>query len=143
MEQVEALQLITHEIAAEGMSICESFTVNSFIEKLPPGWMYFKNYLTHKRKTITLEDLIVKLRVESRNREANAVFIHTNDVNLAEHKRNGKGKIPPHSSTSLKKQVEPKNFKWKCHKCGKMGHKANICRSKVVPSEDKGKSQAH
>ncbi|CAA7057269.1 unnamed protein product [Microthlaspi erraticum] len=48
MEQVEALQLITHEIAAEGMSICEIFTVNSFIEKLPPGWMDFKNYLTHK-----------------------------------------------------------------------------------------------
>ncbi|CAA7017273.1 unnamed protein product [Microthlaspi erraticum] len=62
MEQVEALQLITHEIAAEGMSICEIFTVNSFIEKLPPGWMDFKNYLTHKRKAITLEDLIVKLR---------------------------------------------------------------------------------
>ncbi|CAA7024492.1 unnamed protein product [Microthlaspi erraticum] len=125
------------------MSICEIFTVNSFIEKLPPGWMDFKNYLTHKRKAITLEDLIVKLRVESRNREADAVFIRANDVNLAEQKRNGKGQIPPHSSTSFKKQAEPKKFKWKCHKCGKMGHKANVCRSKAGPSEDKGKSQAH
>ncbi|CAA7049324.1 unnamed protein product [Microthlaspi erraticum] len=109
MEQVEALQLITHEIAAEGMSICEIFT----------------------------------LRVESQNREADAVLTRTNDVNLAEQKRNGKGKVPPKPSTSFKKQGQPYKFAGKCHKCGKVGHKVDVCRQKAGPSEDKGKSQAY
>ena len=143
MEQVEAFQLITHEIAAEGMSICEIFTVNSFIEKLPPSWLDFKNYLTHKRKAISLEDLIVKLRVESRNREADAVLIRKNDVNLAEHKNKGKGKVPPKSTTSFKKPMEHVKFTGTCRKCGKVGHKAHVCRSKAGSSYDKGKSQAN
>ena len=43
MDQVEAFQLICHEIAAERMSICETFTTLSFSEKLPPSYADFKN----------------------------------------------------------------------------------------------------
>lgn len=125
------------------MSICEIFTVNSFIEKLPPSWLDFKNYLTHKRKAISLEDLISKLRVESRNREADVVLIHKNDVNLAEHKNKGKEKIPPKGSTSFRKRTEHVKLTGTCHKCGKAGHKAIFFRSKAGPSNNKGKSQAH
>ena len=61
ISQVQDLQVILHEIHAEGMSLSESFQVTAIIEKLPPLWKEFKNYLKHKRKEMRLEDLIVRL----------------------------------------------------------------------------------
>ena len=40
ISQVEDLQVILHDILAEGMSLSESFQVAAIIEKLPP---YGKN----------------------------------------------------------------------------------------------------
>ena len=68
ISQVPELQVILHEIHAEGMSLSESFQVAAIIEKLPPSWKDFKNYLKHKRKEMNLEDLIVRLRTEEDNR---------------------------------------------------------------------------
>ena len=48
ISQVQDLQVILHDIHAEGMSLSESFQVASIIEKLPPLWKEFKNYLKHK-----------------------------------------------------------------------------------------------
>ena len=64
MSQVQELQVILHEIHAEGMTLSETFQVAAIIEKLPPSWKEFKNYLKHKRKEMKIEDLIVKLRIE-------------------------------------------------------------------------------
>ena len=50
------------------MSLSESFQVAAIIEKLPPLWKEFKNYLKPKRKEMRLEDLIVRLRIEEDNR---------------------------------------------------------------------------
>ena len=49
------------------MVLSESFQVAAVIEKLPPSWKDFKNYLKHKCKEMKLEDLIVKLRIENYN----------------------------------------------------------------------------
>ncbi|KAK5802498.1 hypothetical protein PVK06_030095 [Gossypium arboreum] len=38
------------------------------IEKLPPTWNDFKNYLKHKRKEMSVEDLIVRLQIEEDNK---------------------------------------------------------------------------
>ncbi|XP_073304093.1 uncharacterized protein [Primulina huaijiensis] len=67
MSQVPELQLILHEINAEAMSLSESFQVAALIEKLPPLWKDFKNYLKHKRKEMRLEDLIVRLKIKEEN----------------------------------------------------------------------------
>ena len=114
MDQVEALQLICHEIAAEGMSICETFTTLSFIEKLPPSYADFKNYLKHKKKKMGLEELIMRLQMESRNRIADKVTAKEHSVNMAEHK--GKGKAHAHSpakpsKTAAALKASGKNFK--------------------------------
>ncbi|KAL5713549.1 hypothetical protein ACHQM5_015613 [Ranunculus cassubicifolius] len=90
MEQVEQLQLITHEIQAEGMNICDTFQVAAFIEKLPPSWKDFKNYLKHKRKAMSLEDLVVRLRIESSNRKADGTQSYEQKANLDEHQNTGK-----------------------------------------------------
>ncbi|XP_060195222.1 uncharacterized protein LOC132624461 [Lycium barbarum] len=70
MSQVQELQVITHDLLVEGMVVNGAFQVAAFIEKLPPLWKDFKNYLKHKRKEMTLEDLIVQLRIEEDNRSA-------------------------------------------------------------------------
>lgn len=68
------------------MVINEAFQVAAFIEKLPPLWRDFKNYLKHKRKEMTLEDLIVRLRIEEDNKNAekklrgNSTIIRANIV---------------------------------------------------------------
>ncbi|XP_031108738.1 uncharacterized protein LOC116013231 [Ipomoea triloba] len=67
LSQVEDLQLIFDGIRDEGMVISEAFQVASMIHLLPPGWKHFKNYLKHKRKEMSLEDLIQRLRVEEGN----------------------------------------------------------------------------
>ena len=46
----------------------ETFQVTTIIEKLPPAWKDFKNYFKHKRKEMSIEDLVIKLRIEEDNR---------------------------------------------------------------------------
>ena len=70
ISQVQEIQVILHEIQAEGMILSETFQVATTIEKLPPGWKDFKNYLKHKRKKMNLEELIVRLRIEEDNRDS-------------------------------------------------------------------------
>ena len=69
ISQVQEFQLILDEIEAEGMNLSETFQVSTIVEKLPPAWRDFKNYLKHKRKVLKLEDLIVRLRIEEDNRK--------------------------------------------------------------------------
>ncbi|KAL5570958.1 hypothetical protein UlMin_020555 [Ulmus minor] len=68
ISQVQELQVILHEIHAEWMNLSETFQVAAIIEKLPPAWKDFKNYLKHKRKEMSIEDLVVRLRIEEDNR---------------------------------------------------------------------------
>ncbi|PKI65480.1 hypothetical protein CRG98_014138 [Punica granatum] len=52
------------------MALSESFQVAVVIEKPPSGWKDFKNYLKHKQKEMTMEDLVVKLRIEEDNKNS-------------------------------------------------------------------------
>ena len=87
---MQELQVISHEIDAEGMSVSESFQVAAIIEKLPPSWKDFKNYLKQKHKEMRLEDLIVRLRIEKDNCSSErAVGNHymESKANIVDHKR--------------------------------------------------------
>ena len=68
VSQVQELQVILHEIHAEGMMLSETFQVAAIIEKLHPAWKGFKNYLKHKRKEMSIEDLVIRLRIEEDNK---------------------------------------------------------------------------
>ncbi|XP_073120925.1 uncharacterized protein [Henckelia pumila] len=48
ISQVQEIQVIFHEIHSKGMTLSESFQVAAIVEKLPPAWKDFKNYLKHK-----------------------------------------------------------------------------------------------
>ena len=51
ISQVQEFQLIFHEIEAESMNLPETFQVATIVDKLPPVWRDFKNYLKHKRRS--------------------------------------------------------------------------------------------
>ncbi|XP_076936451.1 uncharacterized protein LOC143603559 [Bidens hawaiensis] len=92
INQVQELQVILHDIHAEGMTLSETFQVAAVIEKLPPNWIEFKNY-QHKRKEMSMEDLIVRLRIEEDNKVAQKVTMvdASAKANLVEHGQSSKG----------------------------------------------------
>ena len=137
MAQVQDFQLILHELAAEGMALVEEFQVGVIIEKLPPSWRDFKNYLKHKRKGMSLEDLIVRLRIEEDNRlnDRKGGYHMESKANVVEHShksgnQNKKRKLSGPGQSSGR-QFNPKKFDGNCYICGKPGHRANDCKSRA------------
>ncbi|KAK5784322.1 hypothetical protein PVK06_038845 [Gossypium arboreum] len=136
VNQVQEFQLIIHGILAEGMEISESFQVAAIIEKLPPAWNDFKNYLKHKRKKMIVEDMIVKPQIEEDNRGATkrlnrATNLKFSKANVVEVNKDSKKR--KHSQTGSK--LGPKDdvfkkpeFQEKYFNCNKMGHKSSDCR---------------
>lgn len=55
---------------AEGHKICEGLQVSAIIEKLSPTWKEYTNNLKYQRKEISLEGLIIGIRFEEDNRNA-------------------------------------------------------------------------
>ncbi|PHT63594.1 hypothetical protein T459_32529 [Capsicum annuum] len=111
------LQVIIHDLLAEGLIVNDVFQVAAIVEKLPPLWKDFKNYLKHKGKVMTVEELIIRLRIEEDNEDA---------------KR--RKKIEQGSNQPKKK------FKGKFVNYGKIGHKSTDCRA---PKKGKKKDQAN
>lgn len=68
--QLQKLQSIFHYLISKDMVVNELFKVAAIIEKLPPSWNDFKNYLKHKCKEIKLEDLVIHLKIEEDNKTA-------------------------------------------------------------------------
>ena len=142
ISQVQDLQVILHDIHAEGMSLSESFQVAAIIEKLPPLWKEFKNYLKHKRKEMRLEDLIVRLRIEEDNRasekKAGKGFMESK-ANVVEHGQTSHNPKKRKHNGNGPKQGPTKKFQGKCYVCNKQGHRAKDCRSRKEQGNPKKK----
>ena len=62
------------------MVLGKGFQVAAVIEKLPPALKNFKNYLKHKRKEMSMEDLIVRLRIKENNKRSDKKLISAQKV---------------------------------------------------------------
>ncbi|XP_075108923.1 uncharacterized protein LOC142180755 [Nicotiana tabacum] len=139
-KMVDNKSMVSQVKRTSSMVINEAFQVATFIEKLPSLWKDFKNYLKHKCKEMTLEDLIVRLQIEEDNKAAekksrgNSTIMCANIVEEASASKKRKKPSGPNNYLSKKR------FKGNCHNCGKVGHKATECRA---PKKDKKKSQAN
>ena len=137
ISQVQDLQVILHDIHAEGISLCESFQVVAIIEKLSPLWKEFKNYLKHKRKEMRLEDLIVRLRIEEDNRASEkkaGKAIMESKVNVVEQGQTSHNNKKKTHNGNGPKQGSTKNFQGKCYMCNKQWHRGKDYHSR----KDKG-----
>ena len=129
IKQVEEIQVLIHELHAEGCAISEQFQVGSIIEKLPPSWRDLKVYLKHKRREMTMEDLILRLRVEEDHRKGDSV--DGARANVIESEPSTKQKFQKFKGKKMSK-LKPKGkdfkkIKGNCWVCGKAGHKAQEC----------------
>ncbi|XP_070017869.1 uncharacterized protein [Nicotiana sylvestris] len=123
----------------DSLVINEAFQVVAMIEKLSHLWKDFKNYLKHKCKEMSLEDLIVRLRIEEGNKAAekrgcgNSVIM---GANIVEDNKKRKKASGPKYNPSKKRLSE------NCYNCGKIGHKSTECRaSKKDKKKDHKKGQ--
>ncbi|PHT51255.1 Peroxidase 9 [Capsicum baccatum] len=140
VSQVQELQVIIHDLLVEGLIVNDVFQVAAIVEKLPPLWKDFKNYLKHKHKETTVEDLIVRLRIEENNKAAKRRSKENSTMSgahIVEDDQNNskKRKKDEHGSNQPKKKFKEKYFN-----CGKIGHKSIYCRA---PKKGKKKDQAN
>ena len=131
----------------------------AMVEKLPPSCTDFKHYLKHKRKEMTIEDLVARLRIKEDNKMAlKRTLVETSPkTNMVEHAQSSRGfkgnKGHRHNPKSKNKGVDlgPRKggvkkkfgpFKGKCYNCHEAGHKAEQCtkpkRDKAMMVDDEG-----
>ena len=120
INRTQELQLIIRQLQDEGMMLSESFQVAATIEKLPPSWKDFKIYLKHKRKEMTMEELIVCLRIEEDNRNSEKKI----SQNMAAKANVVESDKPNKRKRENVPQKSKKKFQGSCHNCGKKGHEA-------------------
>ncbi|XP_060195475.1 uncharacterized protein LOC132624765 [Lycium barbarum] len=127
--QVQELQLIFHDLIAEGMVVNEAFQEATMIEKLPPSWKDFKNYLKHKRKEMKLEDLVIRLKIEEDNKTAEKRYRKSSPIEWA----------------NVVEDVAPKKNKKRKRPSGKKKdpNKKNSRVTIIIKDKEKNKGQAN
>ncbi|XP_021810132.1 uncharacterized protein LOC110753527 [Prunus avium] len=136
IKQVEELQIPIHELLTKGCFINEHFQLGAIIEKLTPSWKDFKIYLKHKRREMSMKDLILRLRVEEDHRkgdkgevpvmEAKANVIETSKPKFQKNK--GKKAAKNYANPHAPKGKDFKKIKGVYWVCGKSRHKEQDCR---------------
>ncbi|XP_074323850.1 uncharacterized protein LOC141660760 [Apium graveolens] len=126
------------------MIISESFQVAAVIEKLPPAWKMFKNYLKHKRKEMTMENLILRLRIEEVNRGSEKkTNVATEKANMVEHVERSKPKKATYgkgAKLAPKGGISKSKFQGKCYIYDKVDHRSSYCRN---PKKGNKKKEAN
>ncbi|TMW86113.1 hypothetical protein EJD97_021931 [Solanum chilense] len=150
--QVQELQLIIHDLLAEvinlfnvyvgnikftlnthiifnvGLVVNDVFQVVAIIEKLPLLWKDFKNYLKNKRKEMTVEDLIVRVRIKEDNKAAEKRSRGNSAISGVNIVEEDPTKLKKRKKIFCPKINHPKKkFNGSCFNYGKRGHKATEC----------------
>ena len=71
--QINEYHKLLEELKAEKIELPEQFVVGLLIEKLPDSWSEYKQQLKHKRKQLSLDDLITHIVIEDTNRKEQKV----------------------------------------------------------------------
>ncbi|KAF3623695.1 putative histone deacetylase 8-like [Capsicum annuum] len=125
--------------AFKGLIVDDAFQVAAIIEKLPPIWKEFKNYLKHKRKEITVKDLIVRLCIEEDNKAAERRSKENSTINGAHIVEDDQNNSKKRKKVKQGSNQPKKKFMEKCFNCGKIGHQFMDC---CAPKKGKKKDQA-
>ena len=96
------------DLKNENIKLQEEFVVRALIEKLSELWRNYKQSLKHKRKHLPLEDVIVHIIIEEKNknqlRAAKAKVISSKD-NLVDEKPNPRDNRNKGLATKIKNLI--------------------------------------
>ena len=137
--QIHDFHKLINDLKTEEIDLPESFVSGCLIEKLPESWRDYKNCMKHKRKQMSLEDVIVHIRIEEKNRQLDRAE-KAKELNSKANIVESSGK-KPQKFQNKKKQWKPNNNSFKSHDtsfkrkgncfvCGKPGHYAAQCRNR-------------
>ncbi|KAL0309191.1 UNVERIFIED_CONTAM: hypothetical protein Sradi_5861400 [Sesamum radiatum] len=117
---VHEYENLVANVLSEDMKMCEIIQANSLLEKFPPSWNDYRNHLKHKKRDLTLQELISHMRTEEANRlkdkeNSNSSFsIKANLVEPSESSKDKfqhKGKISRKMCNRNRTKKTMKNFK--------------------------------
>ncbi|KAK4386389.1 hypothetical protein Sango_2509500 [Sesamum angolense] len=139
MDQVHEYENIVADVLNEDMKMCEILQANVLLEKFPPSWNDYRNHLKHKKRDLTLQELISHMRTEEANRLKDKEISNSSfsiKANLVEPSDSSKDRFQ-RKGQKFKKNVQQKlhkgndgkiqKNKCQCYCCGKTGHKAYQC----------------
>ncbi|XP_075088212.1 uncharacterized protein LOC142170251 [Nicotiana tabacum] len=147
MEQVHEYENLAVDVLNEVMEMCEVLQANVLLERFPPSWSDYRNQLKHKKKNLTLQELISHMRTEEANRLKDEESERLKDKMKSLSLNSSKANLVESSSTFVKdmfkgkqkkRHVKKQNYfnkpeghiqksKGPCYVCGKIGHKAFQC----------------
>ena len=137
--QIHDYHMLIHDLVIEGIYLPEPFVVGYLIETFPNYWEDYKNIMKHKRKQISLKDVIINIRVEEQNKtrdKAKRAKELSSKANVVEKRPKPKFNRPkrqnPMTKPNSSNKVQNPTFKKRsnCFICGKPGHHAPQCRNR-------------
>jgi len=84
MEQVYVYESPCAKVLSRNMKMCEILQANVLIKEFPPSLSDYRNQLKHKKKYLTLQELINHMRTD----KANHIKDKTNSLSLNSSKAN-------------------------------------------------------
>jgi len=87
MEQVHTYKNLCAKVLNEGVKMCEILEANVLIENFFPSWSDYRNHLKHKKKDLTLQELVSHMRTEEVNRlkdKLASLSLNSSRANLVE-----------------------------------------------------------
>ncbi|KAE8681800.1 Serine/threonine-protein kinase ICK [Hibiscus syriacus] len=154
MDQDHDYENLVADIIAEGMQMCDVLQANVLIEKLPKSWSDYRNSLKHKKREISLEELVGHMKIEEANRLKDKVTNSLSNLSLKANlvesrfkkivkRGNQYNKTKPQKATNFKLgKAKPEGKTFKCYVCGLAGQKAYQCQHRS-DRQNENKPQMH
>ena len=137
--QIHDYHMLINDLATEDIKLPEPFLAGYLIETLSDSWKDYKISIKHKRKQMSLEDVIIHMRIEEYNKtrdkyeRAKELSSKTNVVEERPmNKFNRPKRQNPKTKPNPSNKVQNPTFKKKgiCFVCGKLEHHAPQCRNR-------------
>ena len=137
--------MLINDLVTEDIKLPESFIVGYLIETLPDSWKDYKNSMKHRRKQMSLEDVIIHIRIEEQNKtryKAERAKELSSKVNVVEERRRPKFNRPkrPNPRLILTHQTRSKILPLKIEITGLSVASLDIMHLNVVTERELRKS---
>ena len=65
--QIRDYHLLINDLSIEYIKLPAPFVAGYLVETIPESWKDYKNNMKHKRKHMSLEDVIIHIKIEEQN----------------------------------------------------------------------------